>query len=411
MTNYGEQAKFKLMLALDIQFFSDKTLYELKQAMATVGAQLKKTEGEVSAKAMDPSASIADIQALQSSKADLQARFDVIKEQHDQLEAEQKAKFAQNKGIQSIDDPKQKRIEAKADYYAAIATGKSPSTEVLAVLADDTETGGGKFLPKTVAEEIVHEPFVKNPLREMSTFTQITNLEVPKIGFQLDDDDFVEDTATAKEIKATGDTVEFGRHKFKVKVKLSETVVHGSKANLVAVVDNGLHSGLAAKEKKVAFTTSPKTGEEHMSFYRAGTTKHPAIKKSYGATLLKGIKNAIADLPEAFRENAEVAISYADYLEIIEGLSNGTTNFYDAPPERVLGKPARFIDAATKPVVGDFNYSHFNYDLEMLNEQGKDLDTGVNLFVLTAWLDHQIKLASAFRIVEVGTAPDPTPEP
>lgn len=397
------------MLKLNIQFFGDKTLFELKQNLVTVGQQLQKLEGELSQKAIDPTTTMEDLQALQKSKSDMKMRFDVIKEQHDSMEAEQKAKFAQQQQQKQIlggnEDPKEKRMQAKAEYYAAIATGQVPTADVVAILADDTETGGGKFLPKTVAEEIIHEPFVKNPLRDISTFTQITNLEVPKIGFELDDDDFISDTATAKEIEATGDSVVFGRKKFKVKVKLSETVLRGSKTNLVATVDKGLESGLAAKEKKVAFSATPKTGEEHMSFYRSGTSSAPKIKVISGADKYTAIRKAIADLHEDYRENAKVVISYSDYTDILDELSNGTTNFYDAPPERVLGKPAIFIDAATKPVIGDFNYSHFNYDLEMLNEQGKDLETGVNLFVLTAWLDHQIKLASAFRIAEVVATP------
>ncbi len=35
---------------------------------------------------------------------------------------------------------------------------------------------------------------LKNPLREVSTFTSVTNLEIPKVTFTLDDDDFIADT-------------------------------------------------------------------------------------------------------------------------------------------------------------------------------------------------------------------------
>ncbi|MDT2306596.1 hypothetical protein P7H21_25235 [Paenibacillus larvae] len=70
-----------------------KTLYELKQNLVTVGQQLKKVEEQLAEKAIDPNASMEDIQALQGSKSDLKMRFDVIKEQHDALEAEQKGKI------------------------------------------------------------------------------------------------------------------------------------------------------------------------------------------------------------------------------------------------------------------------------------------------------------------------------
>lgn len=57
------------------------------------------------------------------------------------------------------------------------------------------------------------------------------------------------------------------------------------------------------------------------------------------------------------------------------------------------------------PIVGDFRYSHFNYDPNMIYDRDKDVKTGIELFVLTAWVDHKIKLKSAFRIAEVQTTP------
>ncbi|MDT2306594.1 hypothetical protein P7H21_25225 [Paenibacillus larvae] len=67
-------------------------------------------------------------------------------------------------------------------------------------------------------------------------------------------------------MKADGDTVTFGRNKFKVLGGRFETVINGSDANLVSYVETALQSGVAAKEKKVAFTTNPKTGKSICSF-------------------------------------------------------------------------------------------------------------------------------------------------
>lgn len=322
----------KMLLPLNIQMFAgDQTIYELKQAMATIGQQLKKVEGELSAKAMDPSASIEDIQAQQKSKEDLQARFDVIKQQHDELDAEQKAHFAQQAamkqaGLGNIEDPQQKVIVAKANLIRSTMRQKPIDNDIRAALGDDSSTGGGKFLPKTVSNDIIMEPLAKNPLRGHSTVTNITNLELPKLSYTLDDDDFIEDKQTAKELELTGDTVSFGRHKFKVFAGVSETVLNGSDANLVGHVENALKSGVAAKEKKVAFTKTPKTGEEHMSFY----STQNGIKKVTGATKLAAIKAAIADLHEDYRENAKVVMTYADYMDIIEALANGNATLYAA---------------------------------------------------------------------------------
>ena len=58
--------------------------------------------------------------------------------------------------------------------------------------------------------------------------------------------------------------------------------------------------------------------------------------------------------------------------------------------------------AATTPVVGDFSFAQLNYEINSsLYEQYKDYEKGMNYFQLTAWFDHQIKLASAFRLAKV----------
>ncbi len=378
------------------------TLYELKQNMATVGQQLQKTEGELAQKAIDPSASMEDIQNLQKSKDDLKARFDVIKDQHDKMEAEQKAAFQSKDDIKNIIDPNEQKMKAKADMIKAVMSNKPVPADVKQALGDDNSTGGEKFLPKTVSNDVIVEPLVKNQLRGLSTFTQVTNLELPKINFTLDDDDFIEDTETAKELEAKGDTVSFGRNKFKVFAGISETVLLGTNANIVNHVENALQSGVAAKERKVAFAESPKAGEEHMSFY----SDEVGIKEVEGDDLYKSIKKAIADLHEDYRENATIVMRYADYMDIIEVLANGNATLYGAQPEQVLGKPVVFSDAAVNPIVGDFSYSHYNYDIATTQyERDKDVKTGVEQFVVTAWFDHQIKLASAFRIVK---AEEPT---
>ncbi|MCR6111760.1 phage major capsid protein [Bacillus sp. A301a_S52] len=389
--------KHMYLTLTSLQYFSDKTLYEMKQNMSTVGQQLQKVENELAAAAIDTNKTTEDIQTLQKSRDDLKMRFGVIKEQHDQLEAEQKAKFVQNNKLSEMNDPEQKKVQAKANLIRSVMKREPVSQEIYQTLGDDPTTNGGKFLPKTVSQDILVEPYVKNQLRDLSTFTQITNLEIPKLNFSLEDDDFIADKETAKELKAEGDTVAFGRFKFKVFVGISETVLNGTHTNLVSHVDRGLQSGVAAKEKKVAFTKSPKTGEEHMSFYSTQNN----IKVVNGANKYKAIKNAIADLHEDYRENAHIVMTYQDYSGIIEHLANGSATLYAAQPEQILGKPVTFSDSAVNPIVGDFSYSHYNYDLSVLYDRDKDVKTGIEQFVITAWMDHKIKLKSAFRIAEV----------
>jgi HK97 family phage major capsid protein len=392
--------KNQFKLGLDLQFFGDKTLYELKQNMATIGQQYQKVENELAALAVDPKASTEDIQAKQKSREDLKMRFEVIKEQHDQMEAEQKKKFAQQQAIKqktNPDDPKERTIQAKAQLIRSVMNKQPVPDDIYQALGDNVTTGGGKFLPKTVSTDIIVEPYVKNQLRGLSTFTQITNLEIPKLSFSLGDDSFIADTETAKELASTGDIVSFGRFKFKVFAGISETVINGTETNLVSHVERSLQSGVAAKEKKVAFATAPVVGEEHMSFY----STQNAIKVVEAENLYKAVKSAIADLHEDYRENAQIVMRYQDYSDMIETLANGNATLYSAQPEQILGKPVTFSDSAVDPVVGDFSYSHYNYDLNVLYDRDKDVKTGIEQFVITAWMDHQIKLKSAFRIAKI----------
>lgn len=376
-----------------------KTLFELKQNLSTVGQQLQKTEQQLADAAIDTSKSTEDIQALQKSRDDLKMRFDVIKEQHDQMEKEQKAAFQQKTpNFEGLPEDK-KMVKAKAEFIRAAITGKQVSDDVKQLIAipAGNPTGGDKFLPTNMQNELVHEPFARNQLREVAQISAIKGLELPRISYNLDDDDFITDEQTAKELKLKGDTVTFGRNKFKVKAVISDTVIHGSDVELVGFVDNALRSGLAAKEKKDALAATPKAGLEHMSFYNATD-----IKRVQGADLYKAIKAAIADLHEDFRDNAEIVMRYADYMDIIEVLANGNATLYNAQPEQVLGKPVHFADGAVNPIVGDFNFFRINYDA-MTYDTDKDVDSGNYLFVLTAWYDQKRSLDSAFRIAEVAT--------
>ena len=390
------------LLNLNLQEFGNKTLEELRMSKVSLGQYYAKLEAEMVALASN-GATNEELEAKEKEVHNAQKRFEVVAAQYDKVEAETKAKFAQQRaGLAGIDDPKQKVESAKASLIRSTMRGKPIDTDIRAALGDDSSTGGGKFLPKTVSNDIIMEPLAKNPLRGHSAVTNIPNLELPKLSYTLDDDDFIADKETAKELELTGDTVSFGRHKFKVFAGVSETVLNGTDTNLVQHVENALKSGVAAKEKKVAFTTTPKAGEEHMSFY----STQNGIKVVAGADKYKAIKAAIADLHEDYRENAKIFMTFADYSDIIETLANGNATLYTAQPEQVLGKPVIFADGATRPIVGDFSYSHFNYDIGELFERDKDIKTGIEQFVVTAWFDHKIKLKSAFRIADVVPTPD-----
>lgn len=388
------------------------TLYEMKEKMATVGAQLKSIEEKLVEKLANPSVPMEEVKALKKEKEDLQDRFDLLKEVHDKLEKKQQAALRNQNPTFGADSDKEKLIKAKAAFIRAAILKQPVPQDALEVLAAGAPlqaipagdgTGGENFLPTNLSNELITEPFVENPLRGVIGMSNIKGLELPKIAFELDGDgDFINDETTAHEINATGDKVSFGRNKFKVKVRISDTVLHGSDIELVSYVENALRSGLAAKEKATAFADNNLSSTvNYMSFYAEDISEETLIKGVEGADLFEAITNAIADLHETFRENAKVCMRFADYVTMLKTLSNNSTTLYGVPPEQIIGKPVIFSDAADVPIVGDFRYYHLNYDGQPIYDSDKNVDKGEYIWVLTAWFDQKFKLYSAFRIAKV----------
>ena len=375
--------------------------FTLQQTIDGVRASLKDATNKLAEMYADSSASMDARTEQQKLVKDLEERESGLKAQLDKMDAEAKKKMdAQNVKNANVGSSKEEKIlNAKAEIVRATMKNRAVSQEVLNALGDGSTLGNGdKILPSTMTNELLYEPLATNPLRSISTFTNITNLEVPKITFSLDDDDFITDGETAKELAASTDTIVFTRNKFKVFCDITETVLNGTNTNLMAVVNAGLQSGLAKKEKKVAF--APAESATEMSFYHQTGSKYD-IKEVEGASLFEAIVNALADLEDDYAANAKVVMKKADYYSIITSLANNSTALYAAQPEQVIGAPVIFCDMATIPVVGDFKYSHFNYDLNMLYDTDKNVKTGLNSFVLTAWIDHKIKMKSAFRLAKV----------
>ncbi len=373
--------------------------YQIKKNAMDMADEAKQANEKLNEMLANPQVATEDITAQQKVVDAAQERYEVAKKQMEKAEAEEKKNLKPAKEVNTL-TPEQKRDKAFAELVRNTMAKEAVSRNVYEALGDNDTTGGNKFLPKTVSTNIITQPDETNPLRQLSTITQIPNLEIPRLTFTLGDDSFIQDTDTAKEIEAKGETVAFTRNKFKVMVGMSETVLLGSDANLTQYVENGLRNGVTVKERSVAFNPAPTSeAEKHMSFYDASNN----IKSVSGADLYEAITNAIADLHEAYRENATIVMSYKDYLKIIRTLANGSATLYGAQPSQVLGKPVVFTDAAVKPIVGDFSYSQYNYDINTLYDQDKDVKTGINYFVVTAWMDHQIKLSNAFRIAEVAS--------
>lgn len=373
------------------------TLYEKKQSLSEVGAQLKAVNDKISRKAGDPTVADSVLEQLSQQSESLEKRFNMLKAQidRDEKEAKMKAKLnSENSGTPK--DPKELLVDAKAAFYRGGMKQLTP--EYKQALSIGNGSNGENFLPKTVANDVVTDPVTTNPLRADETITNVTNLERPILDVTIDDDSFVADEETAKELQAKGGTIQFDSHKGKYKVGLSETVLNGTNTNLVNHVESKLQEALAVKEKMVAFAAQPKSGEEKMSFYSTQNN----IKHVKGDTMFDAITSAAADIADGFQSDVKVYMTRPDYIKMVKELSNGAVSLFGKTPEEILGYPVRFTELAKQPVVGNFQWAQLNYDIASATyEQWKDYDKGINYFQVTAYFDHRILLASAFRIAEV----------
>ena len=389
-------------------------LFELKEKMATLQAAVAEDAAWIAEKAADPSTSMEDINAKKAHRDELQSRFDMIKAEHDDLEAKQKAAVAAEPTGE-----KDSKIKAKAAFYRDAFAGKvQKSYEGLGAIPVNTaDLGYGEhLLPTNVSNQLLMEPVETNPLRNICRVTNITGYEEPKLGFTIEDADIgdITDQQTAKEIELTGDSVVYGRLKMKVFATIKDTVLHGTDTDLVAAVESRLRSALAKREKYFAFKSAQDlynsgtedTVHKHMSFYDYTSYTSPtvltyAITAKEGATMYEAIVNALADLADDYAANARVMMKKADFYAMVKELTNDSEALFGSKPASILGVPVVFCDRATIPIVGDFSYYGMNYDIGAIYETDKDAKKGEYYFVFTAWGDQQIRLKSAFRLAIV----------
>ena len=377
-----------------------KNRFKIQQQLEGTRASLKEAVNKVDAAYADVTSTLEQRAALEATVKDLKNRVEKYENDLKELDDEAAKNFELENSIRNARNSGDEKIEAKAELIRATMKKEKVSQRVLNSLGEGSGNGNGEnLLPTTLMTELVTEPFAVNPLRGISTMTNITNLEIPKLAFTLDDDNFLtSNSETAKEMKLSASKIKFERKDFRVYADITDAVLRGSNVNLVGYVENALRSGMAKKEKKLAFavgTTNPET-----SFYNKTGSNYDITAITKESKYL-AIKAALADLEDDYADKAKIVMRRSDYFDIIEALANGNASLYQAQPESVLGAPVIFCDLATIPVVGDFSYSHFNYDLDATYESDKNIRTGITSFVLTGYLDHKIKMKSAFRLALV----------
>ena len=383
------------------------TLFELKEKMATLASAIQADAQWISEKAANPETTMDELNAKKTHRDELQSRYDMVKAEHDDMEARQKAAVQAKSAADGYTESEKKTAGKNAFYKAAILGG-----DVHAVTKDFVALGaipqgsaelgrGENLLPTNMTTELIVEPTEDNSLRQVEQVTNITGLERPIIAFEIDETtlEFVTDKDTAREIEMQGGKISFGRFKAKIAAKISDTVIHGANTNLQSEVDNQLRSGLAMQEKIRAFNPNPTSEYAHMSFYSNG------IKVVTGEKMYDAITSAYADLPEFFAQNAKCVMRRSDYISMIRDLANNSTTLFGKQPEEVLGMPVIFNSHAIIPVVGDFRYAQMNYENGVIYDADKDIKAGLYEFVITAWYDHRILLKSAFRLAALGVPP------
>ena len=373
---------------------------KIQQQLEGCRALLKEAVNKVDEAYADVTSTLEQRAALEATVKDLKNRVEKYENDLKELDDEAAKNFELENSIRNARNSGDEKIEAKAELIRAAMKKEKVSQRVLNSLGEGSGNGNGEnLLPTTLMTELVTEPFAVNPLRGISTMTNITNLEIPKLAFTLDDDDFLtSNSATAKEMKLSASKIKFERKDFRVYADITDAVLRGSNVNLVGYVENALRSGMAKKEKKLAFAVG--TSNPETSFYNKTGSNYDITAITKESKYL-AIKAALADLEDDYADKAKIVMRRSDYFDIIEALANGNASLYQAQPESVLGAPVIFCDLATIPVVGDFSYSHFNYDLDATYESDKNIRTGITSFVLTGYLDHKIKMKSAFRLALV----------
>ena len=378
------------------------TLFEMKEKIATLQAEMKAVSDWIAEKVADPNTKMEEINEKKTRRDELAERFGMLMQEHDSMEENQRKSLATQPGNIAA-DAETVKIKAKADFYRAALLGgdvKKAYEGLGGIPAQSADLGYGEhLLPINLTNELITEPVEDNSLRRIEPVSQITGLEEPVLMFEIEDADLADitDKDTAKEIEMTGSSVAYGRFKTKISATVKDTVMHGTETNLVTTIENALRSGLAVKEKMNAFRKTANGTNDHMSFYLNN------IKEVQGPNIIQAIINAWADLPESFAARASCVMRKSDYFNEVLTLANNNNDLWGKKPEDVIGIPVIFNDRAETPIVGDFSYSRQNYDIRTIYQTGEDAKKGEYYFVLTAWCDHRIRLKSAFRLATVDT--------
>lgn len=271
---------------------------------------------------------------------------------------------------------------AKAEYFKSKAKSTQISQESRNLLGIDHVS---YVLPRNMAESVILDYPEANPLREVMTVTSVKNLEQPILSYVSPEG--------AEELELTGGSVEFDLVRFRPKARIMDSVLLGSSSYMAETIEAALSSIVLANERQRIFANDP---SDHMSLYQKG------IKEVTGNNKYEAVEAALADLPQAIRNVASVALSFDDYKEIVKHLATIGLGALASNRDDVFNRKLIIIDEAIHPVVGDFQCLHANYH-EMFLDTDKEVGQGTYIFVMPTFYDIRVTIPEAFRVVKVAT--------
>lgn len=380
------------------------TAAALSEALDTLRTERDRLRDTAMKLASDRTAKMEDVRAAKTAYMDADERYKLLLDEKERMTDE--AAFRLRKD--GVGGKMSKEMAAGLFYKAALTGGDTRSLPTMVyeqlglIPANNPDQGNGSILvPETMGSELLMAPRTVNRLRELMSVSTVSNLRIPRLGFEQDDDAFAQkDGESAKELALKGSMVSFGTHEYRVRSSVSESLLRTSPVSLAAAIDTGLASSAAKKELSMIFGTDLASDVKHMSLYQTGSDGQTVIKSVSGSDLYTAWTSAYSDLEDDYREQAAGVMRFSDYVKMLRAIAPHA-DLFNAAPERILGVQMKFTEYATTPVVGDFKYLHLNFACAPWADVENVPSAGLRRFYLNSLYDIQVKMASAFRLVKV----------
>ncbi|MBQ7895026.1 MAG: hypothetical protein IJ364_00530, partial [Oscillospiraceae bacterium] len=137
-------------------------LFEIKQNLKTLSDAIAADAQWILEKAANPETPMEEIKTKEKHRDELQARYDLLKAEHDRMEEQQRTSLAMNNGGGAGMTEKDAKVKAKAAFYRAALLGGDVRKAYEGLGGIPTATAdlgyGDKLLPTNVSNELLLDP-------------------------------------------------------------------------------------------------------------------------------------------------------------------------------------------------------------------------------------------------------------